>query len=113
MPQSNRCMMIRDTRAFVAVQMIGALASLYLLINWSVNPQLHTLFPAWFLIGLAAFMFASFVYQIVMRLTGRQVPLAPWARNMSDRQLWIMKAILLIAAVVIAVVFIFVPIHRP
>lgn len=105
--------MIRDTRAYVALNVVGALLALFLLANWAINPPSHPVFPAWLLIGLCALLFAGFVYQIIMRLTGRSVPSAP--RNVTDRQLWIMKTILIAALVVIAfvVVMIFVPPHHP
>jgi hypothetical protein len=105
--------MIRDTRTYVAINVVGALAALFLLAFWAISPPSHPLFPVWLLIGLAAFSLGGFVFQIIMRLTGRPVPLAPWAHNMTDRQLWIMKSILIAALVVITCVVIFVRVHQP
>lgn len=99
--------MIRNTRTYVAVQTVGALASLGVLLSWSVSPPMHPVFPMWCLIGIAAFTAGSFAYNIVMTLRGRPIPVASWARNLSDRQLWTMKGVLIAAMLAVAVVVIF------
>jgi hypothetical protein len=101
--------MIRDTRTYIATQIVGVLASLMLLIIWSVSPPSHPLFPVWFLIAIAVFMLGSFIYNIYMRLSGRPVRRAWWAQNLTDRQLWTIKAVLIAGLVVIALLIIF---HR-
>lgn len=98
--------MIRDTRTYVVVNAVGALTSLLLVALWAISPPRDSLFPTWLLIGLAAFSFGTFVYQIIMRLTGRPVPLAWWARGKTDRQIWTVKCVVLAClAVVIVLVF--------
>ncbi len=99
--------MIRDTGTYIATQTVGVLASLMLLFIWSISPPTHPLFPVWFLIGIAVFMLGSFSYNIYMRLTGRPIPRASWARHLTDGQLWTIKAVLMAALAVIALVIIF------
>jgi hypothetical protein len=101
--------MIRDTRAFVAVNAIGALSALYLLVLWIVRWPARSLFPAWFLAGCAALMFGSFLYNVIMKLRGGPVPVASWARGMTNRQLWLVKGTVLIVIAVVALAIIFVP----
>jgi len=95
--------MIRDKRTWIAVNAVGAVAALFVLISWSFRPPTHELFPPWFWQADAAFIFGAFIYNIVRRLRGPIEP-APWARGMTDRQLWIVKAVL--TAAIIGGVFI-------
>lgn len=101
--------MIRDTRAFVAVNAIGALSALYLLVYWAVHRPAQSLFPWWILAGSAAVMLGAFLYNMIMKLSGRPLPIAPWARGKSDRQLWLIKGIVLVVGVAIALAIIFAP----
>ena len=55
------------------------------------------------MLGSAAVMLGSFTYNIVLRLRGPIQP-AAWARNMSDRRLWMLKGTLVAIVLVIAVV---------
>ena len=107
---SNRYAVIRDTRTYVVVNVVGALISLFLVALWAISPPRHELFPTWLLIGLAAFSFGGFVYQIIMRLTGRPVPLAWWARGKTDRQIWTVKYVVLACLAVIVIVLV---LYRP
>lgn len=102
--------MIRDKRTGIAVNAIGAAAALFLLISWSISRPTHALFPQWLLLTDAALLLAFFIYNIVRRLRGPIQP-ARWARNMSDRQLWIVKGIVIV--VVISVTFVFIALRFP
>lgn len=90
--------MIRDKRVWIAVNAVGAAAALYVLISWSLRPPTHELFPPWFWQADAAFVFGAFIYNIVRRLRGPIQP-ARWARSMTDRQLWIIKGVLIAAVI--------------
>ena len=105
--------MIRNPRALTAVNTVGALAALFLLISWSLRPSTSALFPQWFLVALALVLLGSFVYQIVMTLTGRPVPVMRWARGLSDRQLWTIKGVVMAVLVLGAFIFVAVTVHRP
>lgn len=98
--------MIRDARTFVAVNVIGALASLFLIASWTISPPKRPLFPAWLLILLGVVMLCGFVYQIVMRLSGRPVPVASWARAKTDRQIWTVKLVVLASLTAAAIAMI-------
>lgn len=100
--------MIRNTRALVAVNAIGALAALFLLVLWALSPPEHSALPKPLLIGIEAFLFGYFVYNIVMRLSGRPVPGGRWTLGMSDRRLWLVKGILLAVLAIVAIAIIFV-----
>ena len=95
--------MIRAKRTFIAVNAVGAAATLLVLISWSLRPPSSVLFPPWFWRADAAFVFGWFIYNIVRRMRGPIEP-ARWARGMTDRQLWIAKG--LIIAVGIGAVFV-------
>lgn len=98
--------MIRDTRVYSAMQAIGILASLVVLSSSLVSPPTSQLLPAWLFIAIAISMLLYFSYNMYTILRGRPIPHAAWARNMTNRQLWTMKSLILIVglAVVAAVV---------
>jgi hypothetical protein len=104
--------MIRDKRTWIAVNTVGAAAALFMLISWSAFPPAHPVFPRWFLLADAAVLFGLFIYNIVRRLRGPIQP-ARWARNMSDRQLWIIKGILLVVVIGFALVVVALRFSRP
>lgn len=93
--------MIRDKRTWIAVNAVGAAAALFMLITQSVFPSPHPLVPHWFLLADAVLLFGLFIYNIVLRLRGPIEP-ARWAHNMSDRQLWIIKSILMLVVIGVA-----------
>jgi hypothetical protein len=86
--------MIRDKRTFIAVNAVGAAATLLVLISWSLRPPSSLLFPPWFWRADAAFVFGVFIYNIARRMRGPIEP-ARWARGMTDRQLCIAKGLLI------------------
>jgi hypothetical protein len=104
--------MIRDKRAFIAVNAIGAAATLFALILWTISPPTHAIFPPWFLWMLEAFVFASFMYNIVRRLRGPIEP-ARWARGMTDKQLWITKGLFIVALIGITYAIVIWGVPRP
>jgi hypothetical protein len=104
--------MIRDKRTWIAVNAVGAVAGLFLLVSWAVSPPTNALFPPWFLRVDAAFIFGAFIYNIIRRLHGPIQP-ARWARNMSDNQLWITKGLLTVVLIGVTIVVIFWRIPRP
>lgn len=53
-----------------------------------------------------ALLFGSFVYNLIMQLSGRPRPIARWARGMTDRQLWLLKGILLAVLAVVAILIV-------
>jgi len=83
--------MIRDTRLFIATQVVGLLACIMSLTLYSLRPPTNELFPAWLLIGAIVVALFAFIYNIFMKATRRPMPLAFWARNKTDRQLWTIK----------------------
>lgn len=83
--------MIRDARAFVAINTVGALIALYLVVFWGAWRPVRSIFLVRLYVVLAAVMFAGFIYQIVKRSSGRAMHFAPWTHNMTDRRLWTIK----------------------
>lgn len=103
------CAMIRDTRAFVAINAVGALSSLLLVVLWITAPSPHSLFSTWLPMGTALVSFGCFVYMTCLKLSGRPIPTARWARGKSDRQLWTIKGVIIGALLVVSLVIIFYP----
>ncbi len=93
--------MIRDKRAFIAVNLAGAACGLYLLIAQSLYPPTHPVYPHWFSIALAVTITAGFIYNVVLRMRGPIQP-ARWVRGMSDGQLWLIKGVLAVGVVIAA-----------
>lgn len=87
--------MIRHTPTYVATSAVGAIAALMMLIIYVVSPPTKPFFPLWFAIGIAALLLGWFIYNIYMRLSGRQIPRFAWERKLSDSELWTIKVIVL------------------
>ena len=90
--------MIRDKRTWIAVNAVGAVATLFVLISWLFSPPTNLWLPAWFWQADMALVFGGFIYNIVRRLRGPIEP-ARWARGMTDRQLWITKGLLIVVVI--------------
>jgi hypothetical protein len=104
--------MIRDKRLFIAINAVGVAAALLLLVRWTAFPSPHSLFPQWFMVGDALLMFGYFIYNIVRRMRG---PIEPsgWARNLTDKQIWTVKGVVMsaLAVAVFVIIFYAVPPH--
>jgi len=94
----ERACMIRDKRTWIAVNAAGAAAALFVVISWLYSPPTHLWFPAWVWQADIALVFGGFIYNIVRRLRGPIEP-ARWARNITDRQMWIVKGVLTAALI--------------
>jgi hypothetical protein len=99
--------MIRNVPTYVAVNVVGALAAVTMLISTAATASTQPALQVWFFVVVAVLMFGQFTYNIVMRLRGRPIPRAAWTRNMSDRQLWLIKGGCMAALAVFAIVIIF------
>ena len=101
--------MIRSTPLFVTINLVGAICALVGLTISIVSPSTGALFPNWITGALCLLIFASCAYQIFMRLSGREIPLAWWARGKTDRQIWIVKGVVLTVLAIVALAIIFYP----
>jgi|HubBroStandDraft_4_1064222.scaffolds.fasta_scaffold00006_148 hypothetical protein len=104
--------MIRDKRTFIVINAVGAACALFVLVSWTVSPPTHALFPPWFLMADGALLLGYFIYNIVRRLRGPIQP-ARWARNMTDRQLWTLKGLVMVILVGVAFAIIFIRVPHP
>lgn len=108
--------MIYNNRLYVAINAVGALCAVVVLVLLAVYPPTHPVFPIWLQYALGALLFGTFIYQIVRRLKyGRPMPDA-FFKRFTDRELWFMRGIVfLVGLLVIAVTLIItlVPHHRP
>jgi len=98
--------MIRDKRAFIAVNVVGATCGAFMLGLQLMHPLQHSVFPRWLNLALPILMTAGFVYNIALRLRG---PIQPsrWARGLSDPQLWLLKGVLAAGVALATVLVIF------
>lgn len=104
--------MIRDKRTWIAINAVGAAATLFVLISWLYRPPTQLWLPAWFWQAEIALVFGGFIYNIARRVRG---PIEPtrWARGMTDRQLGIVKGTLTAALLGGAFIVIALRIARP
>ncbi|HEX3672269.1 MAG TPA: hypothetical protein VHT92_11255 [Candidatus Cybelea sp.] len=104
--------MIRDKRLYIAVNAVGAASAAFALVIWTAFPSRHSLFPQWFLVGDALLLLGFFIYNVVRRMRG---PIEPtgWARNLTDKQIWTVKGVVMsvLAVVALCIIFYAVPRH--
>lgn len=98
--------MIRDKRAYIVVNAIGAASAVFLIVMWTAFPSPHSFLPQWFLVVDGLFLLGAFIYNIIRRMRG---PIEPtgWARNLSDRQIWTVKGVVMSVLLVAVFVIIF------
>lgn len=103
--------MIRDKRLFIVVNGVGAASAVLMLVTWTASRSPHSLFPQWFMVGDALFLLGYFIYNIIRRMRG---PIEPtgWARNLSDKQIWTVKGVVMSVLTVMVFVIIFYGVPR-
>jgi hypothetical protein len=99
--------MIRDTRLYLAMNAIGALAALLVVASSLAISRTHPSLSLWLSVGVSLTLLCYFLYKTFLALRGRPIEITPGARGMTERQLWLVKgALAAVAAAALLLLFV-------